>query len=86
MVGQHLSHPPNYVSAMPINSQRYFMRKEDYEMPKPHPDCLFKLFEIKCLSCGSFKLTLAAHYDDGDSFIMLRCKSCRQQETFNIKF
>jgi transcription elongation factor Elf1 len=72
---------------MAINSQRWFMRKEEYEMPKPHPDCLLKYFTIRCRKCGSFKLTLTAHYDEqtGESLILFFCSSCRQQEEFKVK-
>jgi hypothetical protein len=62
--GQRLSHPYGYGDAMPINSQRWFMRKEEYKMPKPHPDSRFKYFTVRCRKCGSFKLTLTVHYDE----------------------
>ena len=64
------------------------MRKEEYEMPKPHPDCLLKYFTVRCRKCGSFKLTLTAHYDEesGESFILFFCGSCRQREEFKVKF
>jgi transcription elongation factor Elf1 len=72
---------------MPINSQCWFLRKEEYEMPKPHPDCLLKSFTVRCRKCGSFKLTLTAHYDEqnGESSLLLSCHSCRQQEKCKVR-
>jgi len=67
---------------MPINSQRYFMRKEDYEPQKANPDSRFRCFDVKCLKCGCYKLTVTAHYDEesGGAFVVLACGRCGQKE------
>jgi hypothetical protein len=55
--GQHLLHPFGYGDAMPINSQRWFMRKEDYEEKKTPSDSPFRCFIVKCVKCDSFLLS-----------------------------
>jgi len=72
---------------MPINSQRWFMRKEDYELRQANPDSPFRSFDVKCLKCGCYKLTLTAHYDEqtGESFLLFFCTRCRRQEQIPIK-
>jgi hypothetical protein len=71
-----------------MNAARYFMRREDYQPRKTDPDSPFRNFDVKCLKCGSVKLTLTAHYDEqsGESFIVFFCSRCRQQEKLLIRF
>ncbi len=73
---------------MAINAQRWFMRKEEYEVRKALPDSPFRKFDVKCLRCRSYKLTLTAHYDEesGEPFVLLSCTCCRQQEKLPVKF
>jgi hypothetical protein len=59
-----LSNPTHYGVAMPINSQRWFVRKEDYEPRKANSDSPFRRFDVKCLKCSCYKLTLTAHFDE----------------------
>ena len=72
---------------MPINSQRYFMRKEDYEPRKTPLDSPFRYFVVKCLQCDCVKLTVTAQYDEetGEMFMALQCGRCGQQERVAIK-
>jgi hypothetical protein len=47
------------------------MRKKDYEPRKVNPDSPFRCFNVKCLKCDCYKMTVTAHYDEqsGESFI-----------------
>ena len=60
-LGQLLSIPLRYGNAMPINSQRYFMYKENYELRKANPNNRFRCFDVKC---ACYKLTLTARFDE----------------------
>jgi hypothetical protein len=67
-----LSHPPDYGSAMPINSQRWFMRKEDHVPRQTPPESPCRCFDVKCLKCDCYKMTVTAHYNEqtGESFVV----------------
>ena len=71
---------------MAINSQRWFMRKEEYAPRQAQSDSPFHCFDMKCLKCGSYKLTITAHHDpeSGETFILFLCTSCRQMEKLSI--
>jgi hypothetical protein len=73
---------------MPINSQRWFMRKEEYAPRRAQPDSPFLCFDVKCLKCGSYKMTITAHHDpeSGDTLVRFFCTSCRQQEKIAVNF
>jgi hypothetical protein len=73
---------------MPINSQRWFMRKEEYAQRRAQPDSPFRQFDMKCLKCGSYKMTITVHHDpeSGDTFVQFLCTSCRQQEKIAVSF
>jgi hypothetical protein len=73
---------------MAINSQRYFMRKEDYEEKKTPSDSPFRCFIVKCVKCDSFLLSIKGQWDEdaGEISVWLFCPRCRQQEKVNIKF
>jgi hypothetical protein len=72
---------------MPINSQRWFQRKEDYEPRQANADSPFRRFDVKCLKCSSYKLTLTAHLDEqsGETILVLFCSRCREREKVNVK-
>ena len=72
---------------MPINAQRWFMRKEEYEPRKPCPDSPFRCFDVKCLKCGCYKLAVTAYHDgqSGETFLVLQCGRCRQSERLKIR-
>jgi hypothetical protein len=50
-------------------------------------DSPFRCFDVKCLKCACYKLTITAHYDEqsGETFLVLFCTRCRQQEKLNVK-
>jgi hypothetical protein len=60
-VGQSLSMP--HCQNAPMNAARYFMRREDYQPPKTHPDSPFILFNVSCLKCQSYRLKIISEFD-----------------------
>jgi hypothetical protein len=64
---------------MPINSQRWFQRKEEYAPRQAQPDSPCRCFDVKCLKCGCYKLTVTTHYDEpsGETLVVLFC-TCLQ--------
>ena len=46
-----------------MNGARYFMRREDYQLPQTPADSPFRRFNMSCLKCGSFKLRVISEYD-----------------------
>jgi hypothetical protein len=64
------------------------MRKEEYAPRQAQPDSPFRRFDMKCLKCDSYKLTVTAHHDpdSGETFVLFFCKTCRQQEKIAVTF
>ena len=69
-----------------MNSARYFIRREDDEPPRTPPDSPFRRFTVKCLKCGSYRLSLASEFDDeaGELRVTLSCSRCRQSEILTV--
>jgi transcription elongation factor Elf1 len=69
-----------------MNAARYFMRREDYQPRRTPPESPFRNFEVKCLKCGSFKLTITAQFDEqsGEQIAVFVCIKCKQQEKIRI--
>jgi hypothetical protein len=63
------------------------MRKEDYAPRRTPKESPFRCFEVKCLKCDRYKMTVTAHYDEqsGEPFIVFFCTRCRQQEKIDVK-
>ena len=72
---------------MPINSQRSFVRKEDYMLRQTPKESPSRCFDVQCLKCDCYKMTVTAHDDEqfGESFIVFFCTRCRQQEKIDVK-
>jgi transcription elongation factor Elf1 len=66
--------------------ESYFMRREDYQPRKTPSESPFRNFEVKCLKCGSFKLTVTTQFDEetGAQCVFLICGKCKQQERIAI--
>ena len=69
-----------------MNAARYFIRREDDAPPRTPPESPFRLFNVKCLKCGSCRLTLASDFDDeaGELRLTLTCSRCRQCEVLKV--
>jgi hypothetical protein len=70
-----------------INSARAFIRREDDEPPRTPPESPFRLFIVRCLKCDSYRLALAAEFDDeaGEPRVVLTCTCCRQREILKLR-
>lgn len=55
------------------------MRREDYEPPRTPPESPFRCFDVKCLKCSSYRLTLTTEFDDeaGELRLVMSCPRCR---------
>jgi len=62
-------------------------RPEDDEPPRTPPECPFRLFDVKCLKCGSYRLFLASSFDEtaGELRMTLACPRCRQCEVLKVR-
>jgi hypothetical protein len=83
--GPYLSHPG--WQARSVNSARYFIRREDDEPPRTPAESPFRRFDVKCLKCGSYRLTLAGEFSEeaGELRVLLRCSRCRQCEELQVR-
>jgi hypothetical protein len=72
---------------MPINSQRWFQRKEDYAPRQAQPDSPFQCFDVKCLKCSCYDLAVTTHYDEeaGETFVEFVCGRCRRRERIAVR-
>ena len=70
-----------------VNSARYFIRREDDEPPRTPPESPFRRFDVKCLKCGSYRLTLTSGFDEttGEQRLLLTCSRCRQCEILKVR-
>jgi hypothetical protein len=70
-----------------VNAARYFQRREDYQPPQTPADSPFRKFKVRCLACGSYRLRLAAQFQEetGETVAILICTRCRQSETLPLK-
>ena len=55
--------------------------------PRTPPESPFRLFNVKCLKCGSYHLCLASDFDDeaGELRLTLTCSRCRQCEMLKVR-
>jgi hypothetical protein len=69
-----------------MNAQRFFQRKEDYQERTANCESPFKRFNVQCLHCQSYKLTIRAEFDGeaGEMNIFLICPSCRAVEKVSV--
>lgn len=72
---------------MPINSARYFIRREDDEPPRTPRESPFRCFDVKCLKCSSYRLRLTSDFDEdaAELRLTLTCTRCRQQEVLKVR-
>jgi len=72
------------ISAM--NSARYFVRREDDEPRRTPPDSPFRKFDVKCLKCGSYRLSVSSEFDGelGELGLILCCSRCRVSEVLRV--
>jgi len=70
-----------------MNSARWFMRREDFEPKRTHPDSPFRNFVVKCLRCESVKLNVAIEFDEseGSPVVIIQCCKCRQIEKIIVR-
>ena len=70
-----------------MNAARDFQRPEDYQPPQTPADSPFRKFTVHCLKCGSYRLRLAAQFQEetGQTVAILICTHCRQTETLPPK-
>ena len=75
-----MSHPRHYRA--PMNSARWFIRREDDEPPRTPAESPFRQFDAKCLKCGSYDLRITGAYDEGvgEARLIVLCGRCRQVE------
>ena len=73
--------------APPMNTARYFIRREDDEPPRTPAERPFRRFDAKCLKCGSYGLRLAGAFDEtsGESRLVVSCSRCRQTESLELR-
>ncbi len=79
--------PTHFLNLAGMNSARYFIRREE-DAPKSTPrDSPFRKFDVKCLKCGSYKLSVTAEFDDdlGELRVILNCPRCRAFEVLTVK-
>ena len=69
-----------------MNSARCFVRREDDEPPRIPPDSPFRHFNVSCLKCGSYRLTLTTNFDEmaGEQRLLLTCSRCHQNEVLQV--
>jgi len=70
-----------------MNAARYFQRRKDYQPPQTPRDSPFRRFTVRCLKCGSYRLRLAAQFDEaaGEIALVLSCPCCRQHERLRVE-
>jgi len=70
-----------------MNAARYFIRRADDEPPRTPPESPFRLFDVKCLKCSSYRLCLTSDFDDeaGVLRLTLTCSRCRQCEVLKVR-
>jgi hypothetical protein len=70
-----------------MNAAQWFQRREDYQPRQTPLDSPFRQFDVKCLACGSYRLRLAAQFQEetGLTVAILICTRCRQTETLPLK-
>jgi len=70
-----------------MNGARYFQRKEEYAPRKANRDSPFEKFNVQCLHCQSYKLTVKAEFNEGEGElrIFLVCPSCKASEKIAVK-
>ena len=63
------------------------MRREDYQPRQAPAGSPFRLFDVKCLKCGSYDLRLVAQMDEdaGELAVVLVCNKCRQREILPVR-
>lgn len=85
LAAPYLSYP--WVHPHFVNSARYFIRREDDEPPRTPPESPFRRFDVKCLKCGSYRLTLTCEFDEdaGELRVSLVCTRCRQREILKVR-
>lgn len=71
----------------PMNSARSFIRREDDEPPRTPRESPFRCFDVKCLKCGSYRLSLTSDFDEdaGEQRLLLACSRCRQCEVLKVR-
>ena len=47
-----------------MNSARFLIRREDDEPPRTPTESPFRCFDVKCLKCGSYRLSLTTEFDE----------------------
>lgn len=72
---------------MKTGSSRAFMRREDYQPQTTPADSPFRMFNVSCLKCGSFKLKVRGDYTEeaGELALILHCPKCRTSERISAK-
>lgn len=70
-----------------MNRARYFIRREDDEPPRTPCESPFRCFDVKCLKCGSYRLTLTSNFDEdaGELRVTLVCSYRRQCEVMKLR-
>lgn len=54
---------------------------------RPPPDSPFRKFDVKCLKCGSYRLSLRSEFDDeaGELRLVLGSAHCRVEEVLRVR-
>lgn len=69
------------------------MRHENYAFgtrpaePETPKDSLLRKFVVRCLKCGSYKLTVVSEHDSeaGETKVYLVCPRCRDREALPVR-